>query len=138
MSDEINLDEYHDKFVKHFLNGIMRNLMLWIISKEKIHGYAILKKLDDFFSFKNCNVDFKTSSSKVYPILNRMEESGLIIGQWDVNDNNKRVKFYTITDDGLILLNHIKANMEAIFKNPSWIEFLKEMTDLEINYEKRD
>ena len=83
-------------------------------------------------NFENCNVDFKNSSSKIYPILNRMEDNGLIRGEWDVNENNKRVKYYTLTENGLFLINQIRSNMIAVFTNPTWMEFFKDMTDLEI------
>ena len=45
---EDDFDKYHEKIVKHFLNGITRNLILWIIFNQRIHGYGILKKLDEF------------------------------------------------------------------------------------------
>ena len=48
MTDE-NFDDSQTKLIKHFSNGLTRNLILWIISKEKIHGYGIMKKLDEFF-----------------------------------------------------------------------------------------
>ena len=49
MTDE-NFDDSQTKLIKHFSNGLTRNLILWIISKEKIHGYGIMKKLDEFFN----------------------------------------------------------------------------------------
>ena len=39
-----------------------------------------------------------------------MESNGLILGEWQTV-NNKRVKYYSITEDGEIVLNHIKSNM---------------------------
>lgn len=128
------LNESHIKLVKHFSNGITHNLILWIISKEPIHGYGIMKKLDDFFDFENDNCDLKSSSSKVYPILRKMEDKSLIVGEWKVV-NNKRVKFYSITDDGKIVLNHIKNNMLRVLENPSWLLFIEDMTGRKINPE---
>ena len=49
------LNESHIKILKHFSNGITHNLILWIISKGPIHGYGIMKKVDDFFDFGNEN-----------------------------------------------------------------------------------
>ena len=57
------LTESRIKILKHFSNGITHNLILWIISKEPIHGYGIMKKLDEFFDFANENCDLKSSSS---------------------------------------------------------------------------
>ena len=138
MTDKENFDDSQSKLIKHFSNGITRNVILWIISKEKIHGYGIMKKLDEFFSFDDVNCDIKNSSSKVYPILNRMETNGLIEGEWDINENNKRVKYYSITDDGLLILDNVSNILTSFSKNPSWIEFYEDMTGVEINNEKRN
>lgn len=137
MTDE-NFDESQTKLIKHFSNGLTRNLILWIISKEKIHGYGIMKKLDEFFDFDDLDCDIKNTSSKIYPILRKMESKGLIVGEWDINENNKRVKYYTITEDGLLILDHIGRVMKSIADNPSWLMFYKDIAGVEISYEKRN
>lgn len=137
MTDE-NFDDNQTKLIKHFSNGLTRNLILWIISKEKIHGYGIMKKLDEFFDFGDFDCDIKNTSSKVYPILRKMESNGLIVGEWDINENNKRVKYYTITDEGLLILDRIGMVMKSIVNNPSWLMFYKDMAGVEISYEKRN
>ena len=135
MDFEKELDETYLKLFKNFSNGIIHNVILWIISKEKIHGYGIMKKLEDFFAFDNVNCEIKINSSKIYPILKKMEENGVIKGKWALN-NNKRVKYYTITSKGEILLENIKKNMSSAFVSPIWLEFVKDMTGLEIKYER--
>lgn len=122
--------------IKHYSNGLTRNLILWIISKEEIHGYGIMKKLDEFFDFKDFNFEVKNTSSKVYPILRKMEKKGLIIGKWDINENNKRVKYYSITDEGLIILDKIRCVINFISNNSAWLNFYSDM-GVEIN-EKRN
>ena len=136
MTDEKDFEKTHEKFLKHFTNGIIHKLILWIISKENIHGYGIMKKLDDFFSFENSKCDMKINSSKIYPILSKMEDEGLIIGEWKVNENNKRVKYYSITEEGLDFLKDIQIHMNNVLNNPSWIAFFSDMTGMEINNEK--
>ncbi|MBE6498205.1 MAG: PadR family transcriptional regulator [Methanobrevibacter sp.] len=139
MTDENKVNETPKKLIKHFSNGITHNLILWIISKEKIHGYGIMKKLEVFFSFDgDVECDMNISSSKVYPILSKMEKKGLIIGDWDINENNKRVKYYSITEDGIVVLKNIQNHMERVMSNPHWINFFKDMTGMEINNEKCD
>ena len=133
-----NFDESYKKVFKNFSNGIIHNLILWIISKKSIHGYGIMKRLEDFFSFENSKCEININSSKVYPILKKMEDKGLIIGEWQINENNKRVKYYTITDEGLLILDNIRSVMNYIVNNPSWLMFYKDMAGVEINNEKRD
>ena len=121
------LKKSHLKLVKFFSNGVTHNLILWIISKEPIHGYGIMKKLDEFFEFTSDNCELKSSSSKVYPILRKMEDNGLILGEWKTV-NNKRLKFYSITEDGEIVLNHIRNNIVHVLENPNWLDFIEDMT----------
>ena len=66
-----NLMNLIRKFFKNFSNGITHNLILWIISKESIHGYGIMKKLDEFFNFEDSECEININSSKVYPILSK-------------------------------------------------------------------
>ena len=128
------LDENYKKIFKHFLNGITHNVILGIISKESIHGYGIMKKLDEFLDFDD-NYLLKSNSSKIYPILRKMESNGIIVGEWKVV-NNKRVKYYSITEDGEFVLDNIKNYMIQIWSNDSWMVFFKDMTGGEIVYEK--
>lgn len=130
-----NVLKTKNQLLKHFTNGFAHNLILWIISKETIHGYGIMKRLDDFFG---SDEDFKNTSSKIYPLLRKMEHNGLIIGEWGVNENNKRVKYYTITDDGLTVLYLCREKFEKFQANPNWLEFIKDYSGMEFNNEKHN
>jgi DNA-binding PadR family transcriptional regulator len=88
-----------DKIVKHTVNGISRFLILWIIKKYgPIHGYRIMKEVDCFFeSLIKSGTLNKSISSKIYTILKTMEENELVCSDTKIKDN-KKVKFYTITE----------------------------------------
>lgn len=136
MTEEKNIDKTPKKLIKNFSNGITHFLILWIISKQTIHGYGIMKKLNDFFNFEGGNCEMNINSSKIYPILSKMEKKGLIIGEWNINENNKRVKYYSITPEGVLVLNRIKDYLSIILTHPSWIEIIEDMIGQEINNEK--
>ncbi|MEE0901150.1 MAG: PadR family transcriptional regulator [Methanobrevibacter sp.] len=137
MTDE-KFSESHKKVFKNFSNGIIHNLILWIISKEDIHGYGLMKKLNDFFNFEDSKCEISINSSKIYPILSKMEKRGFIVGEWKINENNKRVKFYSITREGELFLENIQNHFNIILKNPSWMAFFEEMTGKRFNNEKRN
>lgn len=130
-----NVLKTKNHLLKHFTNGFAHNLILWIISKETIHGYAIMKRLDEFFG---ADEDFKNTSSKIYPLLRKMEHNGLIKGEWGVNENNKRVKYYSITEDGETVLFLCKEKFVKFRSNPHWLEFMRDYSGMEINNEKRN
>ena len=138
MTEETNINKTPEKLIKHLTNGINHNLLMWIISKQTIHGYGLMKKLDEFFNFEDSECEFTINSSKVYPILSKMEKKGLIAGEWKVNENNKRVKYYSITEDGEIVLGHVQTHMNNVLNSPTWLAFFKDMTGMEINNEKRN
>lgn len=98
-----------DKSVQQTVNGISRFLILWIIREQgPIHGYRLLQELNDFFSILiEQGTIRKSSPSRVYPMLRRMEKNGLIRGDTIVQDN-KNVTYYEITDNGEHLLNYIQ------------------------------
>ena len=133
-----DFSDSHKKAFRNFSNGIIHNLILWIISKEDIHVYGIMKRLNEFFNFEDSKCEININSSKIYPILSKMEKNGFIVGEWKINENNKRVKFYSITGEGELFLENIQSHMNNILNNPCWLNFFKDMTGLEINDEKRN
>lgn len=127
--EKAELFDDNQRIMRHTINGFLRLLILWIINKhETIHGYGIMKEIDSFFGEQiKEGIMKKSNSSKVYPILQKMEESDIIVGKWKTH-NNKKVKFYDTTLKGEKLLNHIRLKSCKMRKNPQWKAFLKDMT----------
>lgn len=111
----------NNNIIKHYVNGMSRFLILWIIKyKEPIHGYAILKELDEFFSILIEEGSLKKSNpSNIYPILNGMEELNLIKSEFKVK-NNKKLKYFKITDDGAHVLTYLYSRFDMIHNNYQW------------------
>ena len=138
MSFEKDLDiqkNYSDVIVnnftiKHYVNGMSRFLILWIVKYNgSIHGYGILKELDKFFSIFIEEGSLKKSNpSNIYPILNKMEEAGIIASELKMN-NNKNSKFFKITDDGDYLLEYIWSRFKIIHNNPQWNLLFDDLDD---------
>lgn len=123
----LNNDFHHSKdsshIFKYLINGLHRILIIWFLSKERLHGYGLMKKLDEFFqSSINKGHMSKFSSSKVYPILDKMEKDGIVIGEWELH-NNKQTKFYELTSKGKSFLTHMKSKRDHSFRNPLFREF---------------
>jgi len=119
-----------NRIVKHGVNGLSRFLILWIIKYNKsIHGYAIMKELDKFFfQLIEDGVLKPSNSSKIYPILRKMEENGTIIGKWHKQENQK-VKYYSITEHGLQIFYYFVNKKEYMLKNEQWILLFKDIIE---------
>lgn len=111
----------NNSIIKHYVNGMSRFLILWIIKYNgPIHGYAILKELDAFFSTLIEEGSLKKSNpSNIYPILNKMEDSNLISSDLKVK-NNKKIKYFKITDDGAYVLMYMYSRFDIIHSNSQW------------------
>lgn len=124
----------NNSITKHYVNGMSRFLILWIIKfKGPIHGYAILKELDSFFLTLIEEKSLKKSNpSNIYPILNRMEELDLISSECVIK-NNKKLKFFKITDDGEHVLNYMWSRFNIIHANSQWNSLFETMEQLPTN-----
>ena len=120
------------KVVQHVANGFSRVLILWIIKYNKnIHGYGIMKELDKFFEQHiEMGMIKKFPSSKVYPILKSYENADMIIGEWK-DEENKKVKYYSITQTGKALLNFISGQHKSLIEHPPWSLFLNDFYGIE-------
>ena len=118
----------NNAIIKHYVNGMARFLILWILRyKGPIHGYAILKELDAFFEILIEEGSLKTSNpSNIYPILNKMEELNLIISEFKIK-NNKKLKYFKITDDGEHVLEYMYSRFDLIHNNDQWKLLFEDM-----------
>ena len=91
------------------VQGTLDLLLLKILALQALHGWAISQRL------KQVSGDvLQVSDGSLYPALYRMEERGWIKSKWDVSENNRRAKFYKLTNAGRKQLEAESDNWERI------------------------
>ena len=60
-----------------------------------LHGYAIAARLEQV-----SRSALRLNMGTLYPGLMRLEQRGLIKGEWSVTDTNRKARFYAITAAG--------------------------------------
>jgi len=113
--------DYDVPIIVSLMNGFLKLVILWIISKERIHGYEIIKKMKE-----GLDEDIKKrgfvgpGANRIYPILQELEKKGLIEGNTELQGKRK-VKYYEITEKGENTINIIrkkpKKNIPPIIKD---------------------
>ena len=78
------------------LQGTLDLLVLRSLQAGPLHGYAISRRLAEL-SDEWLSVD----EGSLYPCLYRMEKKGWIQSESGRSENNRRAKFYSLTDDGV-------------------------------------
>ena len=78
------------------LQGTIDLLVLRILSTGgTMHGYAISERVEQV-----SRDVLRIEAGSLYPALHRMEEAGWVRSEWNVTDNRRRARFYTITAAG--------------------------------------
>jgi DNA-binding PadR family transcriptional regulator len=82
------------------LRGNTDSLLLSLISEHRqIYGYRLIKEIEarsrGYFRFKE---------GTVYPALRKLENEGLVRGEWSKLPNGQERRYYTITKEGKGLL----------------------------------
>jgi transcriptional regulator len=73
------------------------------------HGYNIAARLEQVSSGT-----LQINMGTLYPGLMRLEQRGLIKGEWRVTEHNRRARFYSLTPAGRRQLQSEKAEWERM------------------------
>ena len=83
--------------------GSTNLLVLSILQRGRRYGYEIMREIE-----VRSQGYFTMTAALLYPTLRRLEEKELVQSEWLVGDNNRRRKYYTLTDKGSSALTEQK------------------------------
>lgn len=84
-------------------------LVLAILAEGDSYGYAILKRVRDL-----SGGELEWTDGMLYPVLHRLERSGLIESRWENAESGRRRKYYRITSDGREQLNDERRQWRTV------------------------
>lgn len=84
-----------DKEKAELLQGTLDMLILKALQLEPMHGFGLSQRLKQMSSDV-----FQVEMGSIYPALVRLEKEGWIKGEWDVSDNNRKARYYSVTAAG--------------------------------------
>ncbi|HEY7401941.1 MAG TPA: PadR family transcriptional regulator [Candidatus Angelobacter sp.] len=99
------------------LSGSLDLLILKTLAQlGSMHGYGIVLHIqqvsDDLL---------RIEEGSLYPALHRIEETGWIISEWRVSENNRRAKYYQLTARG---------RKQLVLEQQSWERVVKGVNSL--------
>lgn len=77
------------------LRGTLEMLILRTLLGGPLHGYAVTEAI-----FSQSGDVLEIDEGSMYPALYRMKSRGWIDAEWGRSENNRRAKFYAITEEG--------------------------------------
>jgi transcriptional regulator len=78
------------------LQGTLDLMVLQTLdSLGALHGYAIAARLEQVSGGA-----LQLNMGTLYPALMRLEQRGLVLGNWGTTDTNRKARFYALTPSG--------------------------------------
>jgi transcriptional regulator len=78
-----------------FLKGTLDLMILRTLAWGPSHGYGISRWIEQ------CTDDaLRVEEGTLYPALYRLEERGMIVGEWGTSERGRRARFYRLTAAG--------------------------------------
>ena len=77
------------------LQGTLDLLILKAVSLGPLHGYGVLLRIQQI-----SGEELVIQQGSLYPALYRLEHQGAITSEWGESENNRRAKYYRLTDLG--------------------------------------
>lgn len=77
------------------LQGTLDMLILKTLALEPTHGWGIAQRIQQI-----SRDVLQVNQGSLYPALHRLEHQGWIAAEWGISDNNRKAKFYRLTQEG--------------------------------------
>jgi PadR family transcriptional regulator PadR len=98
------------------LQGTLGILILKALLAGPTHGYGIARWVE-----RTAADVLRIEEGSLYPALRRLEDRGWVTSEWGRSENNRRARYYTITDAGR---EHLRAEAAV------WLRFAGAVTQV--------
>ena len=77
------------------LQGTLATLILKSLSWGPLHGYGIARWIEQI-----TDDELLVEEGSLYPALHRLQARELVSSQWTISETNRRVRCYSLTEQG--------------------------------------
>jgi transcriptional regulator len=95
--------------VPSLVKGTLDLLVLRMLELQPLHGAAIAERI-----FQTTRGTFQIKAGSLFPALHRLEQNGLLEGEWETPPTGRRIKSYRLTREGRRHLSAEKATWQRV------------------------
>ncbi len=77
------------------VQGTLDMLILKTLALQPMHGYGIAMRIEQI-----SNGVFQVNPGSLFPAFRRLERAGWLDTEWRATENNRRAKYYILTERG--------------------------------------
>ena len=93
------------------LAGTLDMMILKTLLAAPAHGHTIAHAIE-----KSSDEVLQVEHGSLYPALYKLENKGWIVSFWGTSENNRRAKYYRITQDGRKQLSNERSRWESLVR----------------------
>jgi transcriptional regulator len=82
------------------VQGTLDMLILKTLALEAMHGYGVAVRIEQVSKGV-----FRVNAGSLFVAFQRLQRAGLINSEWKATENNRRAKYYALTEQGRKKLN---------------------------------
>jgi len=97
------------------VQGTLDLLILQALSTQELHGLGVSRRISDI-----TRGTFQVQPGSLFPALHRLEAAGWLTATWKPSENNRRAKYYRLTNAGLRQLSHEAAEWNRAVQAITW------------------
>ena len=95
--------------IPSLVKGTLDLLVLRTLELQPLHGAAIAERI-----FQTTRGTFQIKAGSLFPALHRLEQNGLLEGEWQTPPKGRRIKSYRLTREGRRHLSAEKASWQRV------------------------
>lgn len=80
---------------KTLVQGTLDMLILKTLALEPMHGWGIAQRIEQISGGV-----FQVNPGSLFPAFRRLEREGWVRPEWRATENNRRAKYYSLTEGG--------------------------------------
>src|SRR6516162_9826224 len=77
------------------VQGTLDMLILKTLALEPMHGWGVAVRIE-----QTSKGVFRVNAGSLFVAFQRLQRAGLIKSEWKATENNRRAKYYTLTEQG--------------------------------------
>ena len=89
-----------DKSSTDLVQGTLDMLILKTLALQSMHGYGVAVRIEQVSKGV-----FRVNAGSLFVAFQRLQRTGLIKSEWKASENNRRAKYYSLTEQGRKQLN---------------------------------
>jgi transcriptional regulator len=77
------------------VQGTLEMLILKTLALEPMHGFGVARRIE-----QTSNGVFRVNAGSLFSAFSRLERAGRVKTEWRATENNRRAKYYFLTERG--------------------------------------